>query len=80
MDKSPGLAEAKPGAACECSLAECHCKAAADFVVEGQALCGCCYGDCPEVHPHRAAELWASLGPAMEQYYEALAGGHAGRH
>lgn len=49
------------GTLCACALQGCSCGQTADFRWRGEALCGCCLGDCPDVHPERYAELHRGL-------------------
>ena len=62
-----------PTPPCGCSLEECSCEDNADFLTDkGLPICGCCLGDCPDVHPLQ----YAKLSKAME---EAIATDVAGR-
>lgn len=53
------------GILCACQIEECLCQDTADFRWRGEALCGCCLGDCPDVHPERAVALWRKLSDGM---------------
>ena len=45
------------GILCGCNLPECLCDDTADFFLGDRPYCGCCAGDCPDVHPLAAEEL-----------------------
>lgn len=63
-----------PNKPCECKREECSCTDSADFVTStGIAICGCCFGDCPDVHPEASAKLMHRIAVAFEVEERGLA-------
>lgn len=67
-------AEVPGGTLCACTVAECSCTDTADLITpRGMPICGCCFGDCPDVHPEASAKLRRRFKDSWAAHEQSLA-------